>query len=71
MITLRYPPAQYTSDLLQALLVAHHIQVSMNDVGNCYDNTPLESFLGRLKAECAPPHSLCAPKRGWSSSSIL
>ncbi len=59
----RYPPAglvhhsdqgsQYTSDLIQALLAAHHIQVSMSGVGNCYDNAPMESFFGRLKTECA------------------
>jgi transposase InsO family protein len=44
--------SQYTSRLLQALLVAHHIQVSMSDVGNCYDNAPMESFFGTLKTEC-------------------
>ncbi|MCD4687157.1 MAG: IS3 family transposase [Anaerolineae bacterium] len=44
---------QYTSALVQDLLAAHHIQVSMSGVGNCYDNAPMESFIGRLKAECA------------------
>jgi len=44
--------SQYTSDLIQSLLAAHHIQVSMSGVGNCYDNAPMESFFGRLKTEC-------------------
>jgi putative transposase len=44
---------QYTSDLIRDLLAEHPIQVSMSDVGNCYDNAPMESFFGRLKAECA------------------
>jgi transposase InsO family protein len=44
---------QYTSWLVQSLLAAHHIQASMSDVGNCYDNAPMESFFGTLKTECA------------------
>jgi transposase InsO family protein len=43
---------QYTSWLVQSLLAAHHVQVSMSDVGNCYDNAPIESFIGTLKTEC-------------------
>ena len=43
---------QYTSWLVQSLLAAHHVEVSMSDVGNCYDNAPMESFIGTLKAEC-------------------
>lgn len=45
--------SQYTSERVQTLLAAHHIQVSMSGVGNCYDNAPLESFIGTLKTECA------------------
>jgi len=45
--------SQYTSTLVQSLLAEHHIQVSMNGVGNCYDNAPMESFIGTLKTECA------------------
>jgi transposase InsO family protein len=45
--------SQYTGALIQSLLADHHIQVSMSEVGNCYDNAPIESFFGRLKAECA------------------
>jgi transposase InsO family protein len=43
---------QYTSWLVQSLLAAHHVEVSMSDVGNCYDNAPMESFIGTLKTEC-------------------
>jgi len=45
--------SQYTSSLVQSLLAAHQITVSMSGVGNCYDNAPMESFIGTLKAECA------------------
>jgi putative transposase len=45
--------SQYTSARIQNLLAAHHIQVSMSGVGNCYDNAPMESFIGTLKTECA------------------
>ena len=44
--------SQYTSTLIHTLLTAHHIQVSMSGVGNCYDNAPMESFIGTLKTEC-------------------
>ncbi len=43
--------SQYTSALIQALLAEQHIQASMSGVGNCYDNAPLESFIGKLKTE--------------------
>jgi putative transposase len=45
--------SQYTSHLIRTLLAQHQIQVSMSDVGNCYDNAPMESLIGTLKAECA------------------
>jgi putative transposase len=45
--------SQYTSTLIQTVLAAHPIQVSMSGVGNCYDNAPMESFIGKLKSECA------------------
>jgi transposase InsO family protein len=45
--------SQYTSSRVQTLLAEQHIQVSMNGVGNCYDNAPMESFIGTLKTECA------------------
>ena len=44
--------SQFTSQLVQSLLTAHDIQVSMSGVGNCYDNAPMESFFGTLKTEC-------------------
>jgi putative transposase len=43
---------QYTSSLVQSLLAAHHVEVSMSDAGHCYDNAPMESFIGTLKTEC-------------------
>lgn len=43
---------QYTSLLVQSLLAAHHVEVSMSGVGNCYDNAPTESLIGTLKTEC-------------------
>jgi len=45
--------SQYTSSSVQAILDAHKIEVSMSGVGNCYDNAPMESFIGTLKTECA------------------
>jgi len=45
--------SQYTSEAVRALLREHAIQVSMSGVGNCYDNSPMESFFGTLKTECA------------------
>jgi transposase InsO family protein len=42
---------QYTSQVYQDLLKSHQCRVSMSRVGNCYDNAPLESFFGTLKAE--------------------
>ena len=45
--------SQYTSQLVRALLDKYSIKVSMSGVGNCYDNAPMESFFGTLKAECA------------------
>jgi transposase InsO family protein len=45
--------SQYASDAYRALLKAHHITVSMSDVGNCYDNAMKESFFATLKTECA------------------
>jgi transposase InsO family protein len=44
---------QYTSDLYQQSLAAHHCQVSMSRVGNCFDNAAMESFFSTLKTECA------------------
>jgi transposase InsO family protein len=44
--------SQYSSEVVQTLLAGHHIQVSMSGVGNCYDNAPMESFIGTLKTEC-------------------
>ena len=43
--------SQYTDSMYQTLLKEHGIQVSMNGIGNWYDNAPMESFFGTLKSE--------------------
>jgi putative transposase len=43
--------SQYTSAAYQDLLKNNNIQASMNGIANCYDNAPMESFFGTLKAE--------------------
>jgi putative transposase len=45
--------SQYTSYDYQKVLAENKIQVSMNRVGNCYDNAVVESFFATLKTECA------------------
>lgn len=44
--------SQYTSRIYQELLKSHGLRASMNGVGTWYDNAPMESFFGTLKAEC-------------------
>jgi len=43
--------SQYTDSRYQDVLKANGIQPSMNGVGSWYDNAPMESFFGTLKAE--------------------
>jgi putative transposase len=43
--------SQYTSAAYQRLLKGYDMRVSMNGVGTWYDNAPMESFFGSLKAE--------------------
>jgi transposase InsO family protein len=45
--------SQYTSDDYLKLLEAAEVQISMSDVGRCYDIAMKESFWGTLKTECA------------------
>jgi transposase InsO family protein len=45
--------SQYTSEIYQQSLSAHHCQVSMSRSGNCLDNAAMESFFSTLKTECA------------------
>jgi len=42
--------SQYTDGAYQSLLQVHGIQASMNGAGTWYDNSPMESFFGSLKA---------------------
>jgi transposase InsO family protein len=46
--------SQYASDHYQRALAAAGIDCSMSEVGQCWDNAPVESFFGRLKCELAP-----------------
>lgn len=43
--------SQYAGGSYQSLLTAHQMQVSMSDIGDCYDNAPMESFFSTLKCE--------------------
>lgn len=43
--------SQYTNGAYQRLLAGYTIQVSRNGVGTWYDNVPIESYFGSLKAE--------------------
>lgn len=45
--------SQYTSKRYQDLLAGLGATVSMSRTGECLDSAPIESFWGRLKAECA------------------
>lgn len=45
--------SQYTSNDYLSLLEKAQVQISMSDVGRCYDNAMKESFWATLKTECA------------------
>jgi putative transposase len=57
--------SQYTSHDYLCLLAKAKVQISMSDVGRCYDNAMQESFWGTLKTECAdrPFRSRAAARR--------
>jgi transposase InsO family protein len=44
--------SQYASHDYQSLLARYGIEPSMSRRGNCYDNSPVESFFASLKKEC-------------------
>jgi transposase InsO family protein len=46
--------SQYASDHYQRVLAAEGVVCSMSEVGQCWDNAPVESFFGRLKCELEP-----------------
>jgi putative transposase len=50
---------QYGSARYRDALDAKHFSVSMSGSGNCYDNAPMESFFGTLKAELIHWHRYC------------
>jgi putative transposase len=43
--------SQYTSTAYQDVLTVHGLVASLSSTGHCYDNAPMESFFGTLKAE--------------------
>lgn len=43
--------SQYASEHYQRVLSKHGIECSMSEVGQCWDNAPMESFFGSLKKE--------------------
>jgi transposase InsO family protein len=43
--------SQYASEHYQRVLASEGITCSMSEVGQCWDNAPVESFFGRLKCE--------------------
>ena len=45
--------SQYASEHYQRILSEEGITCSMSEVGQCWDNAPMESFFGRLKCEIA------------------
>jgi transposase InsO family protein len=60
---------QYTSQAYRHRLEAHTIQVSMNGVGTWYDNAPMESFFGSLKAERVHHMAYCT--RGQARTDLF
>ena len=46
--------SQYASEHYQRILAEEGIVCSMSEVGQCWDNAPMESFFGRLKCEIGP-----------------
>jgi len=46
--------SQYASDHYQRVLASGGIVCSMSEVGQCWDNAPVESLFGRLKCEIEP-----------------
>ena len=54
--------SQYASEHYQRVLAAEGIVCSMSEVGQCWDNAPVESFFGRLKCELAPGEMMFATR---------
>lgn len=56
--------SQYTSHAYQAVLTAHQMISSMSRKAQCWDNSPAESFFGRLKEE------LIYARTWWSADHV-
>jgi transposase InsO family protein len=55
--------SQYASEHYQRVLAGEGIVCSMSEVGQCWDNAPVESFFGRLKCEVAPGEMFATRER--------
>ncbi len=54
--------SQYASEHYQRVLRDEGIICSMSEVGQCWDNAPVESFFGRLKCEVSLPEGMFATR---------
>ena len=61
--------SQYASEHYQRLLGKHGIECSMSEVGQCWDNAPVESFFATLKKELV--HDEDYHTRAGASASIF
>lgn len=61
--------SQYCSRDFQAALAGWGLRSSMSRKGNCWDNSPIESFWGRLKTACV--HGQRFATRGQASQTIM
>ena len=52
---------QYVAKPVRQLLETYHVRQSMSRRGNCYDNSPMESFFASLKKELI--HNVCFQTR--------
>jgi transposase InsO family protein len=61
--------SRYASDHCQRVLAADGIVCRMSEVGQCWDNAPVESFFGRRKCERAPAEVFAT--RGQARAAIF
>ena len=73
--------SQYASDDVRSWLIKHAIRQSMSGTGNCYDNSPMESYWHTLKVEethgqdfptrAAAIHCVFAYTEGWYNTTRM
>jgi|SRR5471032_1182015 len=59
--------SQYCAEDCRKLVEQFGMTASMSRRGNCYDNAPMEKFLGQLEKRNDLPPALCHQGRGESS----